>query len=115
MSEDNDNKSRRGELEDMMSAIGGPLQKAMINLGTKIAKKELFELWNNFKRLLATASDPFFRKDMGERYFNAGSVTNGILLWMAIQTRQHSCPSCSSHSKCPTTSTMLAPENPCRV
>lgn len=82
MSEDNDNKSRRGELEDMMSAIGGPLQKAMINLGTKIAKKELFELWNNFKRLLATASDPFFRKDMGERYFNAGSVTNGILLWM---------------------------------
>lgn len=65
------------DLVDLMAKPQPALEKALVNA----TKKGLISVWSNFKRLLATASDPFFRKEMGERYYNPESLVNGCIVW----------------------------------
>ncbi len=39
-------------------------------------------LGGKFKQHLATASEPFFRKDMGERYLSSESLYGSAIIWM---------------------------------
>lgn len=83
MSEDNGTKTSTGnDMGDLMQAIGGPIQKAATKMAMKAATQYLSNLWNNFKRFLATASDPFFRRDMGERYFGNENLFGGLVVWI---------------------------------
>jgi hypothetical protein len=65
------------ELVDLMAR---PLA-AVDNALSSLAKKTASSTWDKFKRFLSTASEPFFRKDMGERYFNSESLTGGAAIW----------------------------------
>jgi hypothetical protein len=51
------------------------------NALNSLTKKTAASVWGKFKRVLSTASQPFFRKDMGERYLSSGSLSGGAMLW----------------------------------
>lgn len=56
--------------------------KAILDNALRIlAKKTASSFFNKFKRFLSTATEPFFRKDMGERYLDAGSLNGGAIIW----------------------------------
>ena len=85
MSEENENENRKprlSEMEALMEGIGKPIRKAVTKLGTQMAKQSALRLWNDFKRMIATASEPFFRKEMGERYFGAENLIGGFGVWV---------------------------------
>jgi len=61
------------------------MSKALDPLENKIHefnKKAAGAAWGTFKRLLGTASEPFFRKGMGERYYTAESHVGGLMIWI---------------------------------
>jgi len=66
------------ELVELMKKPEAMLNNAISTVGKKTAAS----LWVSFKRMLATASDPFFRKDMGERYFSLENQFSGIVVWI---------------------------------
>ena len=45
-------------------------------------KKAAGAAWGWFKRTLGTASEPFFRKGMGERYFTGDGYVGGAMIWI---------------------------------
>jgi hypothetical protein len=51
------------------------------NALNSLTKKTAATVWGKFKRLLSTASEPFFRKDMGERYLSSDSLYGGAVIW----------------------------------
>jgi hypothetical protein len=51
------------------------------NALNSLGKKTAASVWGKFKRQLSTATQPFFRKDMGERYLSSGSLSGGAMLW----------------------------------
>ena len=53
----------------------------MENALKPLTQKTLSTGWGKFKTLLSTASEPLLRKDMGERYLNAGNLAGGCLIW----------------------------------
>jgi hypothetical protein len=55
-----------------------PLEKQLNDFNKKAAGAALG--W--FKRILGTASEPFFRKGMGERYFTGEGYGGGAVLWI---------------------------------
>jgi hypothetical protein len=46
-----------------------------------LTQKTAATVWGKFKRQLSTASEPFFRKDMGERYLSKDSLYGGAVIW----------------------------------
>jgi hypothetical protein len=67
---------------DLVELMENP--KAMLdNAISGITQKAATSLWADFKRLFANAAtDIFFRKDMGERYFSGESLIGGVALWI---------------------------------
>ena len=63
--------------KDMMAQPEAVFDNALNSL----TKKTAASVWGKFKRQLSTASQPFFRKDMGERYLSSGSLAGGAMLW----------------------------------
>jgi hypothetical protein len=51
------------------------------NALASFTKKGAATFFGKFKRQLSTASEPFFRKDMGERYLSAESLFGGAAIW----------------------------------
>lgn len=62
------------ELVAMSNALGGPVEKKINEFNKKAAGRA----WNAFKRALCTATEPFFRIGMGERYCDG---SGGIIVW----------------------------------
>jgi hypothetical protein len=70
-----------------MSDTPGPIGpipggEAFENAVNAFNKKGAAIIFNKFKLFLSTASDPFFRKDMGERYFSHESLVGGVGIWI---------------------------------
>jgi hypothetical protein len=51
------------------------------NALNSLTKKTAASVWGKFKRQLSTASELFFRKDMGERYLSNNSLFSGAVIW----------------------------------
>jgi hypothetical protein len=45
-------------------------------------KKAAGAVMGKFKRIMATASDPFFRRDLGERYFISDAGSGATMMWI---------------------------------
>src|ERR1035438_4982953 len=63
--------------KDMMATPEAVFDNALNSL----TKKTAASVWGKFKRQLSTASEPFFRKDMGERYLSSSSLYGGAVIW----------------------------------
>jgi hypothetical protein len=64
------------------AGIGVELNKTLDKSMVDFNLKALAMLGTIFYKPLATASDPFFRKKMGERYFTGFSMVMGGILWL---------------------------------
>ncbi len=67
------------ELNNVPEIPGGEAVQKAIN---DFNKKAAGALWGKFKRIMATASEPFFRRDLGERYFTAEVAFGATLIWL---------------------------------
>ena len=70
--------NNQDDLGALTSELITPLEKQIRALNLKAAGAA----WGWFKRSLGTASEPFFRKEMGERYFGNENLGSGIALWI---------------------------------
>jgi hypothetical protein len=68
------------ELVDMMAKPGAMFDNALSNF----TKKTATTFFGKFKRQLSTASEPFFRKEMGERYFGGENLVGGAAIWFGV-------------------------------
>jgi hypothetical protein len=74
--------------------LGDAAQKSI----NQMNKKAALAVMSSFKRALSTASEPFFRKGLGERYFTSeshdggmqvwfvGTIASGVIAWMGMGT-----------------------------
>jgi len=46
------------------------------------SKKVMMSMWADVKRYLTTASEPFHRKRMGERYYSSEALAGGVTIWI---------------------------------
>lgn len=65
------------ELVHMMAKPEAMLNNAVSNF----TKKAAATVWGKFKRQLSTASEPFLRKNMGERYLSRDALIGGAAIW----------------------------------
>ena len=72
-------QERSPEPSSLAQAFNKTVDQKIVDLNFKAAAF----LGSLLYKPLAIASDPFFRKNMGERYFNGPSATLGMILWIA--------------------------------
>lgn len=65
------------DIEQLTSKLISPLENKVNDL----TKKTAITFWKRFKMTMAVASEPFFRKNMGERYFSFSNLFNGVVAW----------------------------------
>lgn len=70
--------------------------KMFENALSSLTKKTASTAWGKFKKQLATASEPIFRKDMGERYLSSANLYGGCLIWALTTLAALSSPSLRS-------------------
>jgi hypothetical protein len=80
------------DLSQMMDKPGAVMDNAL----NAMTKKAASTFWGKFKKQLSTASEPLFRKDMGERYLPAGNLQCGCLIWILATAIALCFPSCRS-------------------
>ena len=59
--------------------FGNEAERALKNFN----KRAMGALAPHFQKGLATATEPFFRCNLGQRYFTSGSLATGVALWLA--------------------------------
>ena len=67
------------ELNNVHEIPGGAQFEKAVN---DFNRKAISTMWNDFKKALAKASEPFHRKEMGERYFTMENCFQGAGVWV---------------------------------
>ena len=93
------------ELGGLTSQIVEPLEKQVQQFNRNAAGAAL----NFFKRTLGTVTEPFFRKEMGERYYGRETHGAGILFWLGAAIFGYFLPNFSSLAAPLCTTDLLAP------
>jgi len=61
--------------------FGDQFEKAVWSFNKTAGKRIVADVGSKIYKMLTTSTDPFFRRDMGERYFTGVAFGNGVLLW----------------------------------
>ena len=81
MSEQNNGGVDIGLNMNDAEALAEKIRKPAQDKLNKFNKYAAGRAYGWFKIALRTASEPFFRKNMGDRYYSAESFSNGFMLW----------------------------------
>lgn len=69
--------SNSDDIAQLTEKLIGPLENKI----NELTKKTFKSFWQEFQYHMATASEPFFRKEMGERYFSSTNLFVGTSVW----------------------------------
>ncbi len=62
--------------------LGKQFDKELWDFNKSTGKRIIADVGPKIYKMLSTGTEPFFRRDMGERYFDAAAASRGYVLWI---------------------------------